>query len=769
MARDIKDEQQGESSSPLPDSPQSPMENLTQGLPLDSLQLPLDARQQRIAVRIVAEDYDSAKAARDSQKYGFDAKLGRETGYDAFIKQLKDLYFGYREFKDIPWRFCSNRSLMIAMAITETLHARMFPGVYNEDLVNWRPTKTVAKDRAETLSTFMSWWIRVHAPERDFFDRWVRHNICFGRVLSVQSWDVFHVDRGQKTSAVPIMDESGQPMMGADGPMNVPPQKVVERIEKSRSDIIPDEDIFLPKGATDIQRDPVIIQRTYFYRDLEEMEREGKVINITFATDPSITPLKNLLPIGSGTTTGGDVDEDEELKNIKRRNIPVKVLQAWSGIDLDGDSYPEQVVVMTVPEYNLYIGGVQVSDLSARGTRHIDLTMYLPRVDEVSGLRGIGALEMVKELALEIDAIFNQMTDANTLQVLRPGFYDPGGDLTAPNLKIAPNVWHPVANPQQSIFMPEVNIPTEKLILAIRLVGEFIEKLTGASAYVMGKESDIVGGSGTATRTAAIVGASNERHSIPVERMREGAARILTQHLDLVQMNLPPGMEERVLGPDNEPLFDQGDLSRETLAGDYDAYLLPDDSMGSKEARRQLSFQRYQLLMQNPLVMTDAAKIYKATADLLKDWGDDPQAYLGQEPDILNSYAPNVENTMMMAGNFQHVKAQLAQNPIQHILEHLQLEKDPIFATLPPEVQQKVLEFRDAHVQEHGMMFQAILNQINQNRKAMQANGPQGDQPRPAGPTAPTEAQSGMGPVSNPLVQASQRQRSGESGISPPK
>ena len=48
---------------------------------------------------------------------------------------------------------------------------------------------------------------------------------------------------------------------------------------------------------------------------------------------------------------------------------------------------------------------------------------------------------------MEIDAIFNQMTDGNTLKVMRPGFYDPSGDLDAGAISIAPNKMPPEMSP----------------------------------------------------------------------------------------------------------------------------------------------------------------------------------------------------------------------------------------------------------------------------------------------------------------------------------
>ena len=123
MAREIRDEQQSEDV--LPPEPSAPA--------FPPGQLPLTPSQQTLAVSIVQEDFRSAKDARDAREYGLSAK-GEQLTFDTWLKQLRDLYYGHREPKTEPWKFCSNRSMMIAMAILETLHARMFPAVYNEDL-----------------------------------------------------------------------------------------------------------------------------------------------------------------------------------------------------------------------------------------------------------------------------------------------------------------------------------------------------------------------------------------------------------------------------------------------------------------------------------------------------------------------------------------------------------------------------------------------------------------------------------------------------------
>ena len=759
MARDLKDEQQLPQSEEEVPAPFQQDPALLQGQ--GSFLITPSASLQRTAVEMVIADFDAAKSARDTREYGWSAK-GDKLNFDTWLTELKRLYYGHREPKTIPWKFCSNRSLMIAMAILETLHARLFPAVYNEDLTRWRPTEYVDEEKTERVTKFMFWWIRVRIKMREFFDRWVRSCLGFGSVLTTTSWDIHVRDKGRLTPP--------QLTLLPDGSLQVvPSQKELERHETSRSDIIPIEDVFLQPGATDLQRDTVIVKRHYPYRELEDMEREGKLVNVSVPSEPNILTLKSHLvvpePVGNDLTS----DQIEELKDVKRRNTPVECVEWWSGLDLDGDKFPEQVRLLVNPEYRIYLGGVELKNLSARGLRPLDLTMFMPRLDEPQGLMGMGVLEQVKELAMEIDAIFNQMTDGNTLSVMRPGFYDPSGDVDAPALNLAPNRLTPVSNPSQSVFFPDINIPTERLILAIRLVLEFLERLTGASAYIFGKESEIVGGSGTATRTQEIVQASAQRHSIPAQRLREGAARIMSQHLDLIQKRAQDGdrfieaLSSRVLGDDGHPVFEPNELSQEGISGEYDAYLLPDESMGSRDTERLLTSNLYTLLLQNIIVASDPAKLYTVTADLLKAWGKNPEHYLGPEPEINQSKSPEEENTLMLQGDFSIVKATVLDNPLHHLMVHGQLLQDPAFQALPTDQQQMISMFLQSHQSQHLQMLQLTLQASTKQKGGQNAPGRNGTPGRTTPAAAPVGPESGVGTPSPAAGAVGATQRVGES------
>ena len=722
---------------------------------------------QKTTVLLVLDDFEAAKTARTTRDYGKTAK-GDTLTFDTWLKELKDLYFSRRLPKTLPWKFCSNRSLAIAMAILEVLHARIFPAVYNEELTRWRPTEFTDVEKAERIEKFMFWWMRVHAKSREFFDRWTRYTIGFGSTLTVTSWEVQMRDKGETQAAPPAPDTTS--LVPAS-----PPQRVFDAFETSRSDIVPLEDVFFQPGATDIQKDTLLLRRHYLYRDLVEMEGNGQVVNVTQPSVLGQQTLKTLLPVTSVAAMGATPEEQEELSDIKRRNQPVDCLEWWGALDLDGDGTPEPVRVLISEKYQLYLGAIPLHVLSRKGLRPIDLTFFLPRLDEPSGCLGLGALEQVKELALEIDAIFNQLTDANSISILKPGFYRSGGDLDPSAMSLAPNRWVATAgNPQQDVYVPDFSIRTEPLILAIRLVLEFIERLTAASAYIMGKESEAVGGSGTATRTEAIVGASNQRHAIPVMRLREGAARILSTHLDLIQLRAeqPDGflafMEKRVLGERGEPIFAPNELAMDGLEGEYDAYLLPDESLGSKESERQLSTMLYQIAMTSPVVVSDPTKQYKALADVYKAYGKDPEQYLGIAPDIKQTDRPEDENTMILQGDLASVQASMLDNHIEHILVHTQLLQSPVMAALPPEMQQPIVQFVQAHIQQHMQLMQLMMTLAAKqkagggtNTNATASNG--GGGARKAGGAPSVGPEPGVGSVQHPRAQAGAIQRTGES------
>ncbi len=726
MAREIKNEQQM-NEEPLATEIQEPVADDSF---MTGIQIPLDEDTQKLLVEIVLDDFNKSKGDRLAKDYGTTSK-GESLRFDNWLKDIKNLYNAKRIPKTIPWRFCSNRSLRIATSILDMIHSRLFPAVWNEDLARWRPGKAIDAPKARRIELFMNWWIRVWAPMRSFFDKWTKYTTGIGDALTESSWEI---------------DEIGQ-------------GKIARRV-------IPKENVYTLKGARDIQKDPVMINEKLIYRQLEEAEKNGAAINVT-------TELSKMIYVPSAA----NISESDQFRQVKLRNQEVEVIRWYGHFDYNNDGIEENVRIMVSPEHRLYLGGVDMVNVTYSKRRPLNFTKYDNYLDRLDDLDGEGVINKVKELAEEIDAIFNQMTDAHTLAVLRPFFYDPSGDVDAPAIVLGPNKGIPVTDPNHNILFPNIEIPTERLINAIRLVLEFVERLTAASEYIMGRESDIAGGSGTATRTNAIVQSAEIRFTLPSERLRQGAADILTTELDLIQLNIPDGFEELVLGEGGEPIFKAGELSDQGLSGKFTSYLIPDPSMGSKQTERELMSMVYSMLMQNIIVGTDPSKIYQVSYDWLKSYGmeDAAKRYLGPAPSQDDIDTPEEENSLMVQGDFARVRANIAENHIEHIMKHTELMKSPSLALIAksaPALVEQIVTYNQQHIQEHMALMQQMMGLMAKaNKVAGQSQGESNGSPNPVGgaeKNVPTNV--GIGSMENssgPLGNALNQKRKGESGKSP--
>lgn len=752
MAREIKDEMQG-------NMPIDPM--MEQAMPTDefSIQIPVTPDMEQTLYDIVMDDYEASKEARAKKDFGRTSK-GDNQDFESWFKGMKDLYNANREPKTIPWKFCSNRSLRISAAILDMLHARLFPAVANEDLVRWRPGDITDVPKVERINKLMHWWFWVRSRMREPLDNWTKVILGFGDCITESSWKAVPLDSG-KTKEEPIMGPDGMPLMNPDGTPAIDKSRIIDLLESTVSKTYLRDKFYLQDASCDIQREPVILEDTKPYRELEEGEAQQKYVNVS-------NLLRAAIPISEEEFMGVQDMDKERIRGVKVRNYPVTFLKWYGSFDADGDGFPEDVRIIVCPEFKLYLGGIAVKNLTKSGKRPLTFTKLSSRLECVDENWGLGVLEKIKELAEEIDAIFNQLTDGNTLSVLMPFFYDPGGDMDAPNMTLAPNKGIPVSAPQQNVYFPQINIQTDRLINAIRLVLEFIERLTAASSYILGKESEIVGGSGTATRTNAIMQSAEQRFALPAERLREGAASILSQHLDLLQLNIPPGLERRILGEKGEPLFEANELTQLGISGEFDAYLLADPAMGSKETERELANMFYSVLIQNPIVGTDPAKIYNITADVLKAYGkeNDIPRYLGPEPDQDMIDSPEDENTLMIQGDFGRVKANFTENHILHIMKHQDLMRSPSLAqiaTTAPELVNQIMMFNQQHIQEHMQMMaqvQALMAKGGQSG----GNSDSGAKGATGSGTEGAGFNSGMEQTSGPLASALNQKRSGEGG-----
>jgi hypothetical protein len=732
MARELKDIQLSEQPTEQTAQAQVPPGHL-----------PITDIQQKEVVDIVIQDYNSAVDAREQREWG--GNVGDELTWDEKYGALIRLYEDQKEAR--PEKWMANRSLRIAMAIVEMMFAKMFPAVWNEDQLKWKPVEYMDQVKVDRTNKFMKWAVTVQMKLQDVIKPAVKYCIKFGNAILKDKWEVIYKDKGEMQPK-PILNELGQPIIDpATGQPQMTQEKVLSVTEKCAVELIKLDRFYIQPGQTDIQKEPVIHALDYYYHDLELMEKQGLVVNISNLVKDQIDS-KLLSEMDQAMAEGERIAKT----NVRRRMYPIEVLEWYGPYDADNDGFPEECIFLVDNTTKTYLGGRRLSDISKRCKRPFTKLGFMER--ECS-FYWIGVLEQVKSLADELDACMNQLIDANTLSIMRWGFYDPTGDYEPETHVAKPRAMYPVRNPNASIYFPDMQIPIERLIAAIRLVLEFVERLTAASSYIMGKESEIVGGSGTATRTQAIVSAANERYAIPADYLKNGLSELLTNILCQYQMHIKPGLESRVLGENGEMIFRPGELYDQAIDGELDAFIQGSTSLGDRNVEMEISNWIYQNLMQNPLVMGSMDRIWKVTAKPLKAMGENPEFYLGKQPYTKQTDNPEDEHTLMRQGQEVHPEPQ--EQHLYHLLQHSQKFQDPEIQLWPEEAKALL----QAHIAETQQMLMQVMQQVAQAQTM-------GGQAQPGAPNAQTQQEPGKGistsGTPNPMQNQPQAQPNQEGG-----
>lgn len=726
----------------------NPTDPATQeAVPLDGLLLNLTGDQQAELVAIIKEDYKNAMDAREKRDWGKRSNDGMGLTFDEKFAELIELYEGADEKRPEQW-MCA-RSLKIAQAIIEMAVARLFPMVYNEDTIKWRPVRYTNRQYTDLVNKMMFWVITVWMKSQKDALMYIRNAAMLGSVFAEAWWKREQKDMDQ-TQQVPVLGPDGQPLMNDQGQPMIVEQRLMQVDEKPQIRIIPVGKVLLQPGASTIEDDSVIIIEDYKFRELDGMQKQGLAQNVTDVLKDEIdTRLVTEFQLAL------DKAEDVADLNAKRRNMPIECLRWMGKYDANGDGFDEEIVVLISNKDEVFLRAYMLSKISRTGKRPITHKNFLDRIG--GKMLGIGLLEQVKPLAEEIDACFRQMTDANTMSVMRWGFYDPNSDYDPDEHVAKPRAMYPVSNPQQNVYFPDIQIPIERLLNAIKMVEDFIERLTAASSYVMGKESDVVGGSGTATRTQAIMSSADTRFNLPATNLRAGLAELYTDVFNLLSMNIPDGLEEKILGAQYEKIFNNKDISMtDALALEMECYLAPAADLGDSNTRRQLASMLYDklLLGMNPLIVSDPNRVWFATANYLRAYGEEPMEWIGKPASVKPTNDPMEEHTMMRDGRYCPVEPQ--ENHMEHIQVHTEEIKGPNVLLWPPDK----IQYLQQHIQDHMIMMQRVMQMMAQQKNTQSQQG-KGGQSESNGGAAPNQKGGAAISGGQPDVSAAPNQATG--------
>jgi hypothetical protein len=284
-----------------------------------------------------------------------------------------------------------------------------------------------------------------------------------------------------------------------------------------------------------------------------------------------------------------------------------------------------------------------------------------------------GMCEMLIEMEDDLRVNHNQGTESAQFAATPMFAYRPAAGVTADTFRAEPGLFIPLDDPSRDLREIPVSAHLDAITWKEQTVLAYVEKLTGMSDLQMGRQSDRPNAPRTATQTVKLLEEGNVRISLDTKVLQEDMAGVLQHLWQLEYLFSPSQLFFRVTEEDAEGLFETNNgasvLTQEDRDGRYDFKLTFATSTWSKEAKKEQALARYQIDLQNPLIMQNPRALWSVTKDAHEALGSFDFAELVPEPPAPDiSLDPKLEWTMLEQGEDIHVNP--ADNDAQHLARH---------------------------------------------------------------------------------------------------
>lgn len=669
---------------------------------------------------------EKKKIVRDINDCVEECKKQRESMLDRKKKAIRN-YEGIKETAG-PWDGSSNISTMITTITSDMLHSKLFPMVWNPDLLHFTGREKHDERVAENNKTLMHWAITKDMEDsQDKADEITWRLIIEGMVIVKVQWETWFP---YVTRAVPeAVDDKGTIVYGIKYD-----QIKRERAKWTTKDI---DHIYFPVNAPNVREAEYIVEEAYFTLPMiEELKAKG-----LFLPDFDVSELKAGL---------AKLMEPEAIKDVRNMSMgladyrermesyPIKFYEAYKKHDINKDGIREECVFITVPDFEMYASGKPLHCVSKTGIRPYIIRPFLRRPGTMIG---VGNPEIVYHLHNEMDAIHNQRIDAGNMVIAPPFFYRPASGFDPQKISVRPATGIPLDDPQRDVVFPDYN--ASRLSVSFQeeqIVMQLIQMLTNVTDPMLGKE---LANRPTARGTMAIIAQTDQRFTPLAGRVVKIMSDLITLTRKFYEENLDPSIAARVLGKDNKLAWTR--YSPEMIAGDYDGYMNIDLSTTNEALEKQADQVLYQTMIRDEFVNQNPAYAWELRALYLRSLGKkDIEKIIGPKPDYELSPG-DIEDENQLMYQEQIVEVKQADNDLAHINSHAEFKRR-MGQFLTPQANVII----STHLISHKIQYESKMQQL-----AMQNQGGQGVNQGNAGIAGPLKPP-GMGAIQGPDIRTGQ-------------
>lgn len=666
-----------------------------------------------------------------------------------------------------PFTGVSNLHLPLPLIICKTVHARFMQALIGIDPPFTVEGRTEAEvERAQLIQSLMRYILLEHANYydgiEDAVDRWLWDWVTTGSAILKARWECLYeryVDVEEYTKpGVPTYRTD--PTTGKQTMHQLPRKASREKVvtEKTFEGVLYEkrnmEDVLITGGNGDPQLADSVIDRYFLTAsdiwhavDKKLFREEAAQQVVAGGLDHTMGAIAGYIKLQRANDAG---------KSVIRSPIELdryEILECYMKLDVDGSGINSEIVVWVHYRSRVILRANYLRRMIKTGERPFFKIDFHLRQDAEFG---VGLVEMMHPLTVELDALRNMRLDFGLLSTMPFGFYRPTSNLNPEILQLEPGSLIPVDNPQADIYFPNLGNRTAWGFQEEQAIYTMVERITSINDLNQAVMSGAQGPTRTATGAKALLGESNANLDIFLRRMNRGWRRLLKFTFHMLQQRIQPGFQFRILGDDGNNYWGQI-KSREELRGMYDFQIQANSSASNPQIQEDNANAILQITA-NPLDMQMGIITPAQRYEALKNWFKVKQVkdfnrYIQKPKGYEYIPTPMEEVNRLLHGIEVPVAPNSDHQGFIDFFQHIMQTKE-LLGQFPP---QSMLILK-RQMLKHQQMLHAMQQQAQQQKNMMQmqmnAQAATGQPPTPQGPpqmgaqqaTSPMAAGGGAAP-----------------------
>jgi hypothetical protein len=507
-----------------------------------------------------------------------------------------------------PFAGSSTLHLPMVFTVCKALHARFLQALLGIDpYFSIKPRTEAYVNRVQGITALMQYtlkdWLNYYCGIEEVVDRWLWDWVTTGCGILKAGWNT-EFESYMDVAMEPVNTIEHVPQ--EDGTTIPRPIQKMKEVEKkvnkmvftgpTTNDIRP-EDLAIIGGKGDPQIADKVIHRDW----LNASKLWTLVDQSIFEEDP----VRRVIASGDNPVGGSGASNIKQMRSEHSGIVSLdtsadldkyQILEAHYKMDVDGNGVNSNIVMWVHERTGELLRATYLRRMNKSGRRPFFKIDFYRRADQTYGM---GLVEILHPLAVEMDAMHNMRIDFGTLSTMPIGFYRPTSSLEPAKIKLEPGMLIPVDNPATDIVFPQMGNRVTFGYQEEQSLQVIVERLTGMSDLNLGVMSGSQGAARTATGARALLGESNANLDVHLKRMQIGWKGYLKFLLNLLQTRIPNGFAFRVTGEAGDDYWAQV-KSADDIEGDYDFEVSANSSNSNAAIQQEVSNQIVQIVS-NPL------------------------------------------------------------------------------------------------------------------------------------------------------------------------